>query len=73
LKEKCKPTDDMMLKEIESLSRKIDVLKDNSRHYQREIEKREKKLKICQDGKEASARLDTLFPGEVVWEEAWRE
>jgi uncharacterized coiled-coil DUF342 family protein len=68
LKEKCKPTAEMMLNEIESLSRRVDVMKNNGRHLQKEIEKREKKLKICQDGKEANARLDTLFPGEIVWE-----
>lgn len=58
----------MMLDEIVSLSKKVDILKGNGRQLQREIEKREKKLKICQDGNQASARLDTLFPGHFIWE-----
>lgn len=68
LRKYCKPTTEMMLRDIESLNRKVEILRSNGRHLHNEIEKREKKLKICQDGKEANARLDTLFPGEIIWQ-----
>lgn len=64
LREKCKPTRDMMIIEIESLSEEIESLK-------REVDKREKKIKICGEERGAHAQLDSLFPsiltGEINW------
>lgn len=55
LREKCKPSSAMMLSDIDSQSIEID-------HLRAELEKREKKIKACTDGKDAHASLNELFP-----------
>lgn len=73
-REKCKPTADMMLEEIDSLHLKVDYLIDETESLKREIERQDKKeVKVCQeDEKEVHARLDTFFPGEIDWDESDR-
>lgn len=72
LREKCKPTAEMMIEEIDILHRKVDRLRAETESLRNEVERREQKVKVCQEGTQANARLDTLFPGEIDWDEAWR-
>lgn len=55
LREKCPPTNNMLLDDIESLTIEVDYLR-------LEVEKRERKIKVCTDGIEAQETLDSLFP-----------
>lgn len=55
LREKCPPTNNMLLDDIESLTKEVD-------YFRLEVEKRERKIKVCTDGIEAQETLDSLFP-----------
>lgn len=65
LREKCRPTTEMMIKEVDSLSSEVEKLK-------REIEMTHKKVNICEANKDDQAKLDSLFPtifkSEMSWE-----
>lgn len=55
LRENCKPTREMLLLDIESLSNEVEAL-------EREVEHREKKIFVCEEAKDTHAKLDSLFP-----------
>lgn len=64
LRRKCQPSPEMVVEELDVLSKEIELLKS-------EIEVERKKLKFCTDERQSHAQLDSLFPSIVIDDHRW--